>query len=99
MITRFDVFATWEDMEVHFGLENEHCYTEALKLLKQMKADGFTPRPMKSHQTHRAGADATPGAQKLCPVHKVAMRSHSNERGEWFSHKLADGTWCSGEQK
>ena len=34
-----------------------------------------------------------------CPKHQVTMRSHEgNARGPgWFSHKLADGSYCKGK--
>jgi hypothetical protein len=25
------------------------------------------------------------------------MRCHTNGKGSWWSHKLADGTWCKGK--
>lgn len=32
----------------------------------------------------------------ICPVHKVPMKHNENEKGEWWSHLLSDGTWCNG---
>ncbi len=44
--------------------------------------------------------DATENA--LCRVHSnpdgsaVVMKHYQNEKGEWWSHKLPNGTWCNG---
>jgi hypothetical protein len=32
-----------------------------------------------------------------CALHKVQMPRHANGKGTWWSHKLADGTWCRGQ--
>lgn len=37
--------------------------------------------------------------QIICEIHKQEMKKHSNENGTWYSHKLADGTWCNGYEK
>jgi hypothetical protein len=34
-----------------------------------------------------------------CSIHQVAMPTQRNERGEWKSHRLPDGTWCKGKRK
>ncbi len=31
-----------------------------------------------------------------CPQHEVVMRPWHNVRGTWYSHQIADGTWCTG---
>lgn len=44
--------------------------------------------------------DATENA--LCRVHQnpdgsaVVMKHYQNDKGEWWSHKLENGTWCNG---
>jgi len=30
-------------------------------------------------------------------VHQVAMELRTNERGSWWSHRLADGSYCKGK--
>ena len=32
-----------------------------------------------------------------CRTHGVQMTQHHNAKGSWWSHKLADGTWCRGK--
>jgi len=33
-----------------------------------------------------------------CPTHQVVMSQHQNERGTWYSHRLAGGGWCRGKE-
>lgn len=100
----FDVFAvSKEGYEVHFQLAGEKTYCHALKLLEVMSKDGFKPRPMKPAFAPKVKSDgpkangAGQDDQQLCPIHKVAMRAHHNDKGAWHSHKLADGTYCNGK--
>ena len=32
-----------------------------------------------------------------CPQHAVVMQPWRNTRGTWYSHQVADGTWCTGQ--
>lgn len=32
-----------------------------------------------------------------CPIHRVTMERRSNDRGSWWSHRLAGGAYCKGE--
>ena len=32
-----------------------------------------------------------------CAQHAVVMHQRHNARGTWWSHQLADGTWCTGQ--
>jgi hypothetical protein len=32
-----------------------------------------------------------------CAQHAVVMQPWHNARGAWYSHQLADGTWCTGQ--
>jgi hypothetical protein len=34
-----------------------------------------------------------------CPRHAVVMQQRHNARGTWWSHPVADGTWCTGQAK
>src|SRR3989454_100066 len=31
-----------------------------------------------------------------CPIHRVKMERRTNERGSWYSHRLAGGEYCKG---
>lgn len=39
---------------------------------------------------------AAPTPEGWCIVHSVQMTKQTNQRGSWWSHKAADGTWCKG---
>ncbi|MDP2727157.1 MAG: hypothetical protein Q8P59_06400, partial [Dehalococcoidia bacterium] len=96
--TSFDVFAvSKEGFEVHFQLFGEKAYCHALKLLEAMSKDGFTPR-MKTDARPKGNATKTQDKETaVCTLHKATMKRHENEKGTWFSHKLADGTYCNGK--
>jgi hypothetical protein len=32
-----------------------------------------------------------------CPIHRCKMERRSNERGSWYSHRLAGGAYCRGQ--
>lgn len=40
---------------------------------------------------------APPTPAGWCLIHNLQMSRQSNERGSWFSHKTADGSWCRGK--
>jgi hypothetical protein len=42
--------------------------------------------------------DGTPDPA-WCPIHGVAMQRREREGQVWYSHKLADGTYCKGKPK
>jgi len=45
----------------------------------------------------RAGLVPSRQATWWCPQHAVVMQPWHNARGTWWSHQLADGTWCTGQ--
>lgn len=98
---RFDVFAlSNEGYEVHVQLSGDKAYTAALKLLETMSRDGFTPRPGNSRSysngNHKSNGNGNE-EHKVCSVHNAHLKRYENSKGEWYSHKLADGTWCNGK--
>jgi hypothetical protein len=32
-----------------------------------------------------------------CPQHAIVMQPWHTTRGTWYSHHVADGTWCTGQ--
>jgi hypothetical protein len=32
----------------------------------------------------------------VCELHNAEMKLHSNDKGTWYSHRLADNTYCKG---
>jgi hypothetical protein len=55
-------------------------------------APGTPPRVPPSTSTAAAN-----GGVPVCPIHQVAMELRTNERGSWWSHRLADGSYCKGK--
>jgi hypothetical protein len=43
-----------------------------------------------------AAADTPTTPEGWCATHGVQMRLNRNDKGAWWSHRLADGTWCRG---
>jgi len=43
------------------------------------------------------GTAAANGGVPVCPIHQVPMELRQNERGAWWSHRLADGSYCKGK--
>jgi hypothetical protein len=37
--------------------------------------------------------------QATCKIHNIRMSHFQKGEKEWWSHKVADGTWCNGRQK
>jgi hypothetical protein len=42
-------------------------------------------------------AQPMPPPEGWCALHQVQMELRSNERGSWWSHRLADGSYCKGK--
>jgi hypothetical protein len=42
-------------------------------------------------------AQPTPPPEGWCALHQGPMELRSNERGSWWSHRLADGSYCKGK--
>ena len=47
----------------------------------------------------RAGLVPTPLETWWCPQHAVVMQPWQNARGTWYSHQVADSTWCTGREQ
>jgi hypothetical protein len=44
-----------------------------------------------------SGTAAANGGAPFCALHQVPMELRTNERGSWWSHRLADGSYCKGK--
>jgi hypothetical protein len=62
--------------------------------LGALVAAGCTPA-----NGHNGKAVITREDIKVCEYHNCEMRSHSKNGETWYSHKLADGTYCKGREK
>ena len=40
---------------------------------------------------------APPAAPDFCPIHRVQMNQYSRGDQTWYSHRLADNSWCRGK--
>jgi len=54
-----------------------------------------TPPPPAPPSNGTAQPASTP--EGWCALHQVPMELRSNERGSWWSHRLADGSYCKGK--
>ena len=54
-----------------------------------------TPPPQAPPANGQAQSAPTP--EGWCALHQVPMELRSNERGSWWSHRLADGSYCKGK--
>jgi hypothetical protein len=48
-------------------------------------------------QAHGTSTAAANGGVPVCSIHQVPMELRTNERGSWWSHRLADGSYCKGK--
>lgn len=67
---------------------------------------GYKPAPsQRGYQTPMAKQTTIPTGDKSipdvenCPIHGVTMYGKEGKYGKFYSHKLADGTWCNGKPK
>ncbi len=54
-----------------------------------------TPPPQAPPANGQAQPAPTP--EGWCALHQVPMELRTNERGSWWSHRLADGSYCKGK--
>jgi translation initiation factor IF-2 len=59
-------------------------------------ANGQATPPPPAAPAH-GQAQAAPTPEGWCAVHQVPMELRQNERGSWWSHRLADGSYCKGK--
>ena len=67
---------------------------KAQAALAKLSESGCIPlhNPQISSDTNKGSK----GEKIMCPIHNVPMREWKKDGRKWFSHKLADGTWCKG---
>jgi len=74
-------------------------------LLQQAVQQALAAQGSLSGQAHGTPPPAPPstdtaaanGGAPVCPLHHVPMELRTNERGSWWSHRLADGSYCKGK--
>ena len=89
-----------DDAELHQRLA--HAVPWLLALVKGVEAEAVPPAPvpwdpgvLPTGSTPPPTATAVP--EDWCPRHQVIMDHHRNAKGEWYSHRLDDGTYCKGK--
>ena len=89
-----------DDAELHQRLA--HAVPWLLALVKGVEAETVPPAPvpwdpgvLPTASTPPPTATAVP--EDWCPRHQVIMDHHRNAKGEWYSHRLDDGTYCKGK--
>lgn len=91
----FDVFAVSpQGLEVHWQLQGDKVYEDAVKLLEKLEKDGFKPREM-GRPRAKASQPAQDSQTPFCQEHKVSFKPYSKDGKTWYSHKMNDGSWCN----
>jgi hypothetical protein len=62
--------------------------------LSALVAAGCTPTVI----NHPNGKPHEQPAMTVCEFHNAEMRKHEKNGQIWYSHKLADGTYCKGKK-
>jgi hypothetical protein len=71
----------------------QQAVQQALATAANGQAHGTPPPTPPSNGT----AQPAPTPEGWCALHQVPMELRSNERGSWWSHRLADGSYCKGK--
>jgi len=77
---------------IHFKLTGATVYRDAVQLLGQLKADGFTPGTAPGRNGQRSARPSAP-AGPMCHQHGVPFRQYQKDGRTWFAHRQGDG-WC-----
>ena len=88
-IRGYDVLFTLRDTSGRALLD------KLMPLLDKLAELGATPAANgNGHGEHAAAGN---GAEtRVCPIHNAEMRKREKDGQVWYSHKLADGTYCRG---
>ena len=88
-----NIFAQSSDgYPIHFKLSGSTVYREAVQLLVQLKADGFTPGSAPGRGGQRSSRPSAP-AGPMCAEHGVPFRQYTREGRSWYAHRDGEG-WC-----
>jgi len=60
-------------------------------------ANGQAPGTLPPAPPSNGTAQPAPTPEGWCALHQAPMELRSNERGSWWSHRLADGSYCKGK--
>jgi len=94
------------------GMTGAELLPKAEALLAWANEHGYTPTPSNGRNGNgHAATTGTPNAEapadvqtddqgkryRVCEVHQARMHEKAGKGGTWYSHQLADGTWCKGK--
>jgi hypothetical protein len=91
-----NAFVTLEGRQVQITLRDRdetRLLTRLKELLQQFPMPADPPPPEKPAKKPAAKSQQ----DGWCTKHKVQMTQQHNAKGTWWSHHLADGTWCKGK--
>ena len=88
----------WVDSDglEHLRVVRSDDLDELLREIRALK-QSITASRAKAQEEEQNTAPHTQPQEGWCPLHHVRMQHHTNGKGSWWSHKLADGTWCKGK--
>ncbi len=93
-MTNFDVFAVSpQGFEVHWQLQGEKVYEDAVKLLDKLQRDGFKARELGRPRT-KPSQPVQDSQAPFCQEHGTSFKPYSKDGRSWFAHKLDNGKWC-----
>jgi len=91
----FDVMIT---MRRGIG-EEKDFFTGLSKLQEWLVQKGYSPTG-KGHVKSDASAGPSDEPEfKTCPIHNAKMKRRKGRSGIFYSHQLADESWCNGREK
>ena len=86
-IRGYDVLFTLRDTSGRALLD------KLMPLLDKLAELGATPAANGNGHGNGAGHGAE---TRVCPIHNAEMRKREKDGQVWYSHKLADGSYCRG---
>ena len=78
-------------------LDVQTLVQQALQQALAAQANGAAPSTPPPAPPSPATVQPAPTPEGWCALHQVPMELRSNERGSWWSHRLADGSYCKGK--
>jgi hypothetical protein len=73
---------------------------KASAALAALITEGCTPLASKQATNGNGGShpQEPPEQMHVCEIHNAELKRHEKDGQVWYSHKLADGTYCRGKK-